>query len=148
MDDKAYLEYFDNTRRLRCEVFSKLEEIIKLIDQKRCPICGRKMKVVRKRRYRRKSVSGRFLKACGYDASDYDVKEEFFFTCFKCDVKCERTFETWDGKTVLNWSYKITKNGKTANYTHYGYFNEEKYLHMNLRFLRELFEMGLVVIKK
>jgi len=140
-------EAFGNWHKIH-KVFDVIDkEIIDKIRNKRCPFCNRRMKVVRKSFRKRFSETGYYLRYKYPDLKPYDTKESFFFTCFKCRVKCSKEYETQDGGAVLDWRFTVERNGKEAVYSKYGFYNDRKHFLMYMRFIKALHEMGLIKVE-
>ena len=148
LTDEEIAKAYDNYRVIHEKVFNKVDELIDRIRDKRCPLCNRKMKVIAKRRARKPYHGYALLKRYYPDINSYDEKSDYTFTCFKCGVKCSVHYDTWDGGAVLNWSYVIEKDGKSAGYSKTGYYNNERHFLMYKHFIEDLHQMGLLEVEE
>ena len=127
------------------EVLEPLRNFIKAIDERRCPLCGKKMKVVIRRKRRRNEAY--FLKSLYPDMKPYDEYTGYWYTCSSCGTRYKVEFSEIDGGAALRWKYEVEKNGKKAVYAKRGYFGNDINIFIPyLEFLKQLFDLGLVEI--
>jgi len=133
----------------------KLNEIFDMVDKmflepirnKKCPICGRSMKVVKMYR-KRKLGAGRYLRHIYPDLKPYDEEKGYWYTCFKCGIKYYKWYENVDGGAVLYWKYEIEKDGKRATCAKYGITNDRTLFDAYTEFIDGLIKMGLLQIEE
>jgi len=141
----SYRELKEGTEQLN-RLFLEVNEVFaKPIANKVCPVCGRQMKVVQS--YRRRKPNEAVLIRRSYpDMKLYDEEEGYWFTCFRCGVRCEAHFRDIDGGSVLYWRFVIERSGLRAELDKAGITNDRNLFDANIKFLDGLIKMGLVEV--
>jgi hypothetical protein len=125
------------------EAFRWAREFIDRMREKRCPLCGRRLKTYRVR-VRRRYTEPPALPDYADDLRGYDVSEVREATCFHCNVKYTWWYWEDDWGAVLNWRFRVCVDGRCIEYTKTGPTNEENTFMQYVELLRGLAELGVV----
>jgi len=145
-ETENYFEASENFRVLNRMVFDGVDRFIDAIREKRCPLCGRYMRIIKANRCKRFSETGAILRFRYLDLSTYDREEDYVFTCFKCGAEYGVHYDTWDGGAILNWRVEVAKDGRKAVYEKIGYYNNRRHFFMYMNFLKQAFDLGIVEV--
>jgi hypothetical protein len=127
----------------KVEAFKWAKRFLDLTRERRCPLCGRRLRTYRVRREYRKTEPP-IVADPADDLLPYDVDEHRAATCFHCNVRYEWIYWTEDRGAVLNWKFVMCIGDRCFSYAKTGMTNSENVFNQYLTLLRELARIGLV----
>jgi len=123
-----------------------VEPILDRLRKRVCPSCKIRMRKIFERKSTSPSETGVFLRSRGYhDVSSKEKQIESTYECRRCGLTFKCFEKTIDGGASYQLTYKLMKDGKSADYALLdGMKTEKSFLMASLDFLDGLIKIGLI----